>query len=429
MCRFRKALSHTLFALVSLCILSCERESDADRISHHERDHEAGLVNEQGEPIAKPAAFAPRKQPIMAPERFLERSGPSISMAGFWGQKMDLGSAFPFPQTILLDDGNLLVTGGRGTSSTKSSAAIINPYSQTSTLLPDLIGHCAGPHIALKRPDGSVFLAFMGGTPVVGLFSPSEQRFTPLPAPWPGRSIDECGATLIPDGRVLLLSPARNASGKWCPQVFDFKERRWTLTNPPPYCPTRCTLTWLGHGQLLICGGWDPEAAGNQAQAMVFDPSTGRYRKTSRMLGPRRNHSATLLPTGMVLVAGGYDGDREQDTTDLFDPRNNTFLPGPRLPYPMARHASHLLGSGQLILTNGGGILSIDPWTLGVKVLYDPGKILDDHPEWFTQPAYRSNAVISLDDFGIPWLIGGSQAEIGQKGIDGDVANLAVSIR
>lgn len=39
------------------------------------------------------------------------------------------------------------------------------------------------------------------------------------------------------------------------------------------------------------------------------------------------SHTATLLPGGRVLIAGGYDGIADVTTAELYDPRTGTFSP------------------------------------------------------------------------------------------------------
>jgi hypothetical protein len=81
----------------------------------------------------------------------------------------------------------------------------------------------------------------------------------------------------------------------------------------------------------------------------------------------RWGHTATLLPSGQVLVAGGcQDGFIECFTfasAELYDPANQTWTP---IPAPMndARwgHTATLLPSGQVLVAGGndgsGGVLA-----------------------------------------------------------------------
>jgi len=63
--------------------------------------------------------------------------------------------------------------------------------------------------------------------------------------------------------------------------------------------------------------------------------------------------SATRLPDGRVLVAGGDGYPSTFDTTELWDPVDGATTPGPRLRHARARHAAALLADGRVLLAGG----------------------------------------------------------------------------
>ena len=61
--------------------------------------------------------------------------------------------------------------------------------------------------------------------------------------------------------------------------------------------------------------------------AEVYDPTTGKWSPTLPLLSGRRDHIATLLPNGKVLVAGGFNTSDTGPSTELFDPASAAATP------------------------------------------------------------------------------------------------------
>ena len=94
-----------------------------------------------------------------------------------------------------------------------------------------------------------------------------------------------------------------------------------------------------------------------------------------RMTLPRAAHTATLLASGKVLLAGGCvadgcDLDERSAMTELYDNAARRFEPGPRLPEPRVGHVATRLRDGTVLVAGG--------WTAsGVTasaLLYQPGE-------------------------------------------------------
>ncbi len=66
------------------------------------------------------------------------------------------------------------------------------------------------------------------------------------------------------------------------------------------------TATLLPNGKVLVAGGG--ESVGASASAELYDPATGTWHATGSLGTARLGHTATLLPNGKVLVAGGWGG-------------------------------------------------------------------------------------------------------------------------
>jgi hypothetical protein len=75
-------------------------------------------------------------------------------------------------------------------------------------------------------------------------------------------------------------------------------------------------MTLLPTGKVLVAGGFN---AGATDTAEFYDPDTGQWTTTGPMVDARYDHTATLLPMGKVLVVGGVDNGFLA-SAELYDP-------------------------------------------------------------------------------------------------------------
>ena len=105
----------------------------------------------------------------------------------------------------------------------------------------------------------------------------------------------------------------------------------WTPTPPMSVERGEHTATLLPDGRVLVAGGRDGEAfepddIWNIAE--VYDPVTGAWSMAAPMLTARFNHAAALLADGRVLVAGGRGADLEDlASTEIYDPAIDAWSP------------------------------------------------------------------------------------------------------
>ena len=114
------------------------------------------------------------------------------------------------------------------------------------------------------------------------------------------------------------------------------------------------TATLLPEGRILIAGGCTEHSCeGITATTELLDPSTGSSTPGPDMSEPRVGHTAATLPDGRILLIGGF-GERDvTPTTDVFDPATNTIAPGLELSVPRADAVTLVLEDGSVLVAGG----------------------------------------------------------------------------
>jgi hypothetical protein len=93
------------------------------------------------------------------------------------------------------------------------------------------------------------------------------------------------------------------------------------------------------------------------AAVETYDPATGKWTAGANLMSsPRTGATATLLPSGKILIAGGFsnNGSPTLNTAEIYDPGNGTFVPTDNnMTDARAFHTATLLANGKVLLDSG----------------------------------------------------------------------------
>jgi hypothetical protein len=128
------------------------------------------------------------------------------------------------------------------------------------------------------------------------------------------------------------------------------------------------TATLLPNGKVLVAGG--AGAGGFLSSAELYDPASGNWTSTGSMTAPRFQQTATLLANGKVLVAGGYDGSANViSSAELYDPASGTWTNAGSMSTPRLSHTATLLPNGEVLVAGGEDTNHVP---LASSELYEP---------------------------------------------------------
>ncbi|HYL01699.1 MAG TPA: IPT/TIG domain-containing protein [Steroidobacteraceae bacterium] len=239
-------------------------------------------------------------------------------------------------------------------------------------------------HTATVLQDGKVLIAGREGKtacaeiydPVAGTFTRTAGNMSTL--------VSEHAAVLLPSGKVLIAGGSTDGSGcTICAstknaELYDPATGMFTLTaqtmNSARSSPS---ATLLPSGKVLIAGGGATPIGGPLRTAELYDPGTDTFTSiTSTMSVGRQYHTATLLSTGKVLLAGGQIntglGLGVTATADLYDPAAGTFQSTGSMASPRLYHTASVLGNGVVLIAGGSAApLATATGEAGAE-LYDP---------------------------------------------------------
>lgn len=202
--------------------------------------------------------------------------------------------------------------------------------------------------------------------------------------------LEQGNATLtgLPDGRLFFYGVRRGTSkqsspaDKWPrerglfegnsrligPQLWDSPRQGWTKVARPPECPNNsflATATALPNGKVLVAGGLcDAPRMGNDASARepyrhlsLWNSVSGQWERAPDLADSRIFHTASAVGDGVLIVGGERDRKTDAGVEPVLDVvervQGDRVALMPPLNTARARHTAVTLDAGRLLVLGG----------------------------------------------------------------------------
>jgi hypothetical protein len=272
----------------------------------------------------------------------------------------------------LLPNGKVLIAGGSSGNTALASAELYDPgtgsFTATGTLTAARLGHTA----TLLASGKVLIVSGLGAE----LYDSATGTFTATGSPTVART--EHTATLLKSGEVLIAGGYSGTSALASAELYDPATAKFTAAGNLTVARRQHAATLLQGGTVLLAGGFFPPTnTGNNdglASAEIYDPATATFTATGTMQTRRSSPIATLLPDGTVLMGGGwhgFEGYFDTSTLELYDPVTGQFAPTGGMALKRTLYTATLLPSGSVLIVGGYQHASSSYIYLASAELYD----------------------------------------------------------
>jgi N-acetylneuraminic acid mutarotase len=277
---------------------------------------------------------------------------------GLWTRTASLSTARYDHTATLLNDGRVLVCGGRNASSYFNSAEIYDPST-------DVWGSAGSfstiraKHTATLLSDDRVLIA--GGTNdgsnslnSIQIYTPSSGASGTWDTPDNNMSQERYShtATLLANNKVLFVGGKNDSTINTSVEIYNTDTETSTLTNSLSTARAEHSANILSNGIVLVAGGTsDGSNSLDSSEEFDSEDTLNWTLSTTPMNTPRRLHTSNILKDNQIIIIGGLNGSTYLESTDIYDDGNWSY--GYQLQKTHAYHSSIKLKDNQIMLIGG----------------------------------------------------------------------------
>jgi N-acetylneuraminic acid mutarotase len=262
----------------------------------------------------------------------------------------------------LLQNGKVLVAGGRNGGEVTNTAELYDPATGQWTPTANTLAQARHGHSAVLLRSGQVLV--IGGQGANNSYLNSAEIYDPADNSWKSALGSQMNvarhhatATLLNTGRVLVVGGVNSAGVQRSAEIYNPVTLKWTRTDVNnaagnlSEARAEHTATLLTDGRVLVAGGIGSAGAALRSTEL-YEPGANRWRRVGDLLTQRASHTATLLPDGTVLAAGGANGATAHSSAELFTPATGAWMATGALA-PRFAHTATLLPNGRVVVAGG----------------------------------------------------------------------------
>lgn len=162
------------------------------------------------------------------------------------------------------------------------------------------------------------------------------------------------------------------------------------------------TASLLPDGSIIIIGGLGYVDRVHQ-ETLLYSPYSGSLAPHASLGTARAAHVAFTLPNGKIIVAGGYNPyvgtsfDPAFKSSEIYDPNTKAFSPGPDMNFPRRNHVATALKDGRILITGGIQLIGRGFGASPNTEVFNPATNLFDAGERMTDGRWLHTATLLKD--------------------------------
>ena len=258
-----------------------------------------------------------------------------FSGAGVLNTTIPMKASRIYHTATLLANGKVLLAGGQDGSSgfPLATAELYDPTSQTCTLVGNSMLASRATHTAALLADGRVLISGGYGTNLdavqqsTDIYDPVANAFSAGPNSAPDAAAEWGTATAL-NGGVFQAGGFTGTAAVGIGQAFAYTTSSWGSDITLQTARAQHTATLLPGGNVLLAGGTQNPGSGiGLSSAEVYSGGSPTTADGNLMNEARCGHTANVLVSGLVLLAGGssFGGTFSTNSAELYDPSTGVF--------------------------------------------------------------------------------------------------------